>query len=74
VKTGDVVKVRVVEVDLQRQRIALTMKLDAPARPAGGDNNFQATGRDQRARGGSRQPATPTGGAMAAAFAKLQKR
>ncbi len=74
VKTGDVVKVRVVEVDLQRQRIALTMKLDAPARPAGGDNNFQAAGRDQRPRGGSRQPATPTGGAMAAAFAKLQKR
>ena len=74
VKTGDVVKVRVVEVDLQRQRIALTMKLDAPARPAGGDNNFQAAGRDQRARGGPRQPATPAGGAMAAAFARLQKR
>jgi protein Tex len=33
VKAGDVVKVRVLEVDLQRRRIALTMKLDeAPAR------------------------------------------
>ena len=74
VKTGDVVKVRVVEVDLQRQRIALTMKLDAPARPAGGDNNFQAAGRDQRPRGGARQAAAPAAGAMAAAFAKLQKR
>jgi protein Tex len=30
VKTGQVVKVRVLEVDLARKRIALTMKLDAP--------------------------------------------
>jgi len=29
VKTGDIVKVKVVEVDLARQRIALTMKLDS---------------------------------------------
>ena len=32
VKTGQVVKVRVLEVDLARKRISLTMKLDAPAR------------------------------------------
>jgi protein Tex len=33
VKAGDVVKVKVLEVDLQRRRVALTMKLDeAPAR------------------------------------------
>jgi uncharacterized protein len=33
VKAGDVVKVKVLEVDLQRKRVALTMKLDeAPAR------------------------------------------
>ncbi len=31
VKTGDVVKVRVEEVDAQRKRISLTMRLDAPA-------------------------------------------
>jgi uncharacterized protein len=30
VKAGDVLKVKVLEVDLQRKRIALTMKLDAP--------------------------------------------
>jgi uncharacterized protein len=30
VKAGDVLKVKVLEVDLQRRRIALTMKLDAP--------------------------------------------
>ena len=28
VKTGDVVKVKVMEIDLQRKRIALTMRLD----------------------------------------------
>ena len=31
VKTGDVVKVRVEEVDVQRKRISLTMRLEAPA-------------------------------------------
>ncbi len=30
VKAGDVVKVKVLDVDLQRKRVALTMKLDAP--------------------------------------------
>ena len=71
VKTGDVVKVRVVEVDLARKRIALTMKLDA-ATPRGADagNRFQAAGRQERARGGA--PAGPAAGAMAAAFAKLK--
>jgi uncharacterized protein len=33
VKTGQIVKVRVLEVDLARKRIGLTMKLDAPCRP-----------------------------------------
>jgi len=36
VKTGDIVKVKVLEVDLARGRISLTMKLDAAPRPAGG--------------------------------------
>jgi protein Tex len=74
VKTGDVVKVRVVEVDLQRQRIALTMKLDASVRPAGGDTGYRAAGRDERVRGGARPAAASAGGAMAAAFAKLQRK
>jgi len=33
VKTGDVVKVKVMEVDLQRKRIALTMRLDDEVQP-----------------------------------------
>ncbi|UUX97266.1 Tex family protein [Aquabacterium sp. J223] len=77
VKAGDIVKVRVLEVDLQRKRIALTMKLDAPAgRPGGGArdaNGFRPAGRQERAP--SRAAAQPAGqSAMAAAFAKLQGR
>ena len=74
VRTGQVVKVRVVEVDLARKRIALTMKLDAPvgaARTGGaGDNRFRPAGRGEQPRGRAPEPAA--GSAMAAAFAKLQ--
>ena len=70
VKTGDIVKVRVVEVDLARKRIALTMKLDAkPAlsgNTSGDANTFRAADRGQqrhgpaigfkRRRTGSRKP------------------
>jgi len=71
VKTGQVVKVRVLEVDLARKRISLTMKLDAPARPAAAEGNaYRPPARDQRA-GGGRGPPAPAS-AMAAAFAKLQ--
>ena len=80
VKTGDIVKVKVVEVDLARQRISLTMKLDAATGPkaAGGarDNSYRAPARNERSQGGGRgAPASsPSTGqsAMAAAFAKLQ--
>jgi protein Tex len=70
VKAGDVVKVKVLEVDLQRKRVALTMKLDeAPARgrpdssqagsrgappPRGPDS--QHRGRDQDRRPSSGRP------------------
>lgn len=69
VKTGAIVKVKVLEVDVARKRISLTMKLgDAPARggaPQG--NRFEGAGRGQRA---PRQE--QLGSAMAGAFAKLQ--
>ncbi|MGC4397101.1 Tex family protein [Hydrogenophaga sp. T2] len=71
VKTGDIVKVKVLEVDAARKRISLTMKLDAtPARRGDGprDNRFEP------ARGGGRarqEAAVPS--AMASAFAKLKR-
>ena len=80
VKTGQVVKVRVLEVDEARKRISLTMKLDAAAPGAGprpgsdGDNRYAPPARDQRARAAPAQAAAPAGSAMAAAFAKLQGR
>jgi protein Tex len=71
VKTGDIVKVRVVEVDLVRGRIALTMKLDTPAASPGGGH--RPAGRDERAPRGSQRSAEPAPpSAMAAAFSKLR--
>ncbi len=72
VKTGDIVKVKVLEVDAARKRISLTMKLDAaPARRDGPrENRFEGAGRGQQAPRG--RDSLPQGGAMASAFAKLQ--
>jgi uncharacterized protein len=74
VKTGDIVKVRVVEVDVERKRIGLSMKLgEAPPRRDGPrDNRFEGAGRSQRApHRGAPAPAAST--AMASAFAKLRQ-
>ncbi len=67
VKTGDIVRVQVVEVDVARKRIALTMKLGAaPARSGtAGDNRFQGARPQQRAH-------APQSTAMSSAFAKLK--
>ncbi|SDN95693.1 uncharacterized protein SAMN05216303_101116 [Rhodoferax sp. OV413] len=72
VKTGDIVKVRVVEVDVARKRIALSMKLDAaPARRDGPrDNRFEGAARGQQQPRRDNSPAPQS--AMASAFAKLQ--
>ncbi len=68
VKTGDIVKVKVIEVDAARKRIALSMKLgDAPRRDGPRENRFEGAGKGQRA------PQNASGNtAMAGAFAKLQ--
>jgi uncharacterized protein len=80
VKTGDIVKVKVTEVDVARKRIGLTMKLNDAA-PANAQRN-----RENRFEGGPRQgqqthrsqgsAPTPSAGqsAMASAFAKLQNK
>lgn len=47
VKAGDIVKVKVLEVDLQRKRIALTMRLDRLAR-----RNRRSPRRRRRSRSG----------------------
>ena len=74
VKTGDIVKVRVLEVDLERKRISLTMKLDARPVPSGerAGNAYRAAARGERVAPASRASAPqPGGSAMADAFARL---
>jgi protein Tex len=70
VKTGDIVTVKVMEVDVARKRIGLSMKLgDAPGRRDGPrDNRYQGAGRGERA-----PQAQPLNTAIAGAFAKLQR-
>jgi uncharacterized protein len=82
VRAGQVVQVRVLEVDLQRRRIALSMKPQSAANPSegqAGDNRFRPAGRGERAprpaaAAGAATGASGPAGAMAAAFARLQQR
>jgi uncharacterized protein len=90
VKAGDVVKVKVLEVDLQRRRIALTMKLDeAPARgrpepsagarggapaPRGRDGQHRGREQDRRPAPKSREAEPQSNGVMAEALARAFKR
>jgi uncharacterized protein len=76
VKAGQVVKVKVLEVDVKRKRIALTMRLTDSA-PQPGSKPEQRGERTDGKRLAQHQrqekPAPAAGGAMAAAFAKLRK-
>ncbi|QSX79433.1 Tex family protein [Agrilutibacter solisilvae] len=80
VKAGDIVKVRVLEVDIPRKRIALTRRLDdaVPApRPAGERDARAAAPRGRDAQGGRPPQRTsappPANNALAAAFAKAKQ-
>ncbi|MEZ9328002.1 Tex family protein [Vibrio breoganii] len=79
VKAGDIVKVKVMEVDIQRKRIALSMRLnDQPgqdnraSKPQGNRDNKRPVRNERR---DNRSPAdNGLGGAMAAAFASAGKK
>ena len=84
VKAGQIVKVKVVEVDLKRRRVALTMKLQEPVL-AGRPDGQPVRGREDQRAGNPRpsgprplarpvQPSRPQAPAtsMAAAFSKLK--
>ena len=72
VKTGDIVKVQVLEVDVARKRIALSMKMGAPASRAGsaGENRFQGAKRTSHDKSAA---ITPAMNAMSSAFSKLKE-
>ena len=73
VKAGQMVKVKVLEVDAKRKRIALTMRL-SDAAPVAGAKPQQRSDRTDHQRMGQQQrrEEAPAGNAMAAAFAKLK--
>ncbi|WIE03067.1 Tex family protein [Vibrio fluvialis] len=75
VKAGDIVKVKVMEVDVQRKRIALTMRLnDEPGQESRPARSSQP--RQERAPRRRDEPSNAGGamsGAFAAAFAKAKK-
>ena len=75
VKAGQIVKVKVLEVDLQRQRIALTMRMgDEPSQGKRHDNAPAGRGNASAGRAQPRSTGSaPAGNAMAAAFSKLRK-
>lgn len=76
-KAGDIVRVKVLEVDVPRKRISLTMRLDEKAsQPARKPAEPRHTGNNAKPKQAPRQSA-PTDGAMgnafAAALSKLKK-
>ena len=82
VKAGDVVKVKVLEVDIPRKRIALTMRLDDPigeareaaAGPGAPRRDDRGPRRDQPRGGGKPAAAAPpANNAFADAFAKARR-
>ncbi|MCX8145575.1 MAG: RNA-binding transcriptional accessory protein [Azovibrio sp.] len=74
VKAGQVVKVKVLEVDLPRQRISLTMRLSDEPGTTRREGRAPLAAPRAGATGARRHDTpAPTGGAMAAAFAKLKR-
>ena len=79
-KPGDVVRVKVLEVDPKRRRISLTMRLDepSPTRPTAvradlGPAGSQRTGREPPQTGAGRSNSVPASGdAMAEAFRRAR--
>ncbi len=72
VKAGDVVKIKVVEVDLKRNRIALTMRLNDKVELSSKPMKETMTSRRQKQKVTQTAAATPANNAMAAAFARLK--
>jgi uncharacterized protein len=68
VKAGDIVTVKVVSIDMKRQRIALTMKLKDAAAPAAGGSGRGAPPPPRRPTPDPPAPST----SIAAAFSKLR--
>jgi uncharacterized protein len=77
VKAGDVVRVKVLEVDLKRNRVALTMRLSErppqPQRDAGPRSQDRAP-KPQQMKASPPPSASSAGGALAEAFARARQK
>jgi protein Tex len=73
VKTGDIVSVKVMEIDVARKRIGLSMRLDATAGKASNAGGFNAPRQEKFNPKLMQSNAVATPNAMMAAFAKLKK-
>ena len=76
VKAGDIVKVRVLEVDVPRKRIALTRRLDDSVVREPRNESRERSAAAPRGREDRRPPAMPqrpANNALAAAFARAKK-
>ncbi|PID43679.1 MAG: RNA-binding transcriptional accessory protein [Proteobacteria bacterium] len=72
VKTGDIVKVKVLEVDVPRKRISLSMRLDEKPAEKGETSQSRQSANTQR--NPPRAPANDSGGAFARAFANAKQK
>ncbi|MDI9333938.1 MAG: Tex family protein [Cytophagales bacterium] len=73
VKTGDIVSVKVMEIDVARKRIGLSMRLDASSIKLGTDPNLLLRKNSGSVPNLMRSQAVQAPNAMMAAFAKLKK-
>ena len=74
VKVGDVVKVKVLEVDIPRKRIALTMRLNDPVGNSDSQQQFAPASKGQKRTMNQRAQQAPSNNPFADALGKLKKR
>lgn len=80
VKPGQIVRVKVLDVDVKRQRISLTMRLDDQASPAGRQFNAPAAAQHAATDGRPTRPSPPAArpsqpmGALAQALARAKQK
>ncbi|MDX1811441.1 MAG: S1 RNA-binding domain-containing protein, partial [Gammaproteobacteria bacterium] len=74
VKTGDIVKVKVMEVDIPRKRISLSMRMTDKAGETGEVKMSQNNNRGNRQKPKPQKAATSTNNAFAMAFNKAKEK
>lgn len=74
VKVGDVVKVKVLEVDIPRKRIALTMRMNDPIGENHSNNSFVSASKGQKRSMNQRTQQAPSNNPFADALGQLKKR